>query len=288
MTFDSYRPVSKRIVAYLGPQGTHTEEVALSFYQNTKFDLRPYSSIDAAIMAVVDNEATECIVPVENSLEGSVNITLDTISNENDLYVTKEITRPIRHNLLVKDSHVDIRVIVSHAQALAQCRQTLKKLYPNAELKAMESTAEAASLVANGAKNYAAVGSFNAAKIYGLEIMATGIQDNSNNCTRFIVLAQQPARFLDGEKYKTSIACQINGERPGSLCEILQEFAVRNVNLTRIESRPARTGLGIYIFFLDLDGSMVENHVYNAVHAVQQKSLWFKNFGSYPICFLED
>jgi prephenate dehydratase len=274
------------IVGYLGPHGTYSEEVAMCLYNGDKVDFRTYSSIDMAIKAVESGEVTQCIVPIENSLEGSVNVTLDILAHEANLFIIKEVIWPVRHNLLVKNKDEEIKVIVSHPQALAQCRRKLRKLYPDAELRTMNSTADAATLVARGVENYAAVGSQGAAALYDLQIMATDIQDSSTNCTRFIVLGDLPADSSLQNKYKTSVVCKMNGERPGSLCEILQEFAERDVNLTRIESRPARTGLGNYIFFFDLDGSLEEHNVRSAVEAVKEKSLWFKSFGSYPICAL--
>jgi len=270
-------------VAYLGPRGTFSEEIALGFYRGIEGTFTPYASIDAVIRAVADGEAAEGIVPVENSLDGSVNITLDTLAHEVDLYIVREMVRPIRHNLLARADTRHINVILSHPQALAQCRQYLRQHYPGAELVAVESTAAAAYQVASGAKNHAAVGSLRAAQLYGLETGAADIQDNPHNSTRFIVLAR-PAAAAAGPRTKTSLICQINGEKPGSLCEILGEFASRQVNLVKIESRPARTGLGFYIFFLDAEGSLTEDRVHDAVAAVRAKSIWFKNLGSYPVC----
>ncbi len=269
-------------VAYLGPRGTFSEEIALGFYRGIEGTFTPYASIDAVIRAVADGEAAEGIVPVENSLDGSVNITLDTLAHEVDLYIVREMVRPIRHNLLARADTRHINVILSHPQALAQCRQYLRQHYPGAELVAVESTAAAAYQVASGAKNHAAVGSLRAAQLYGLETVAADIQDNPHNSTRFIVLARDAAAAA-GPRTKTSLICQINGEKPGSLCEILGEFASRQVNLVKIESRPARTGLGFYIFFLDAEGSLAEDRVHDAVAAVRAKSIWFKNLGSYPV-----
>lgn len=276
----------KIIVGYLGPHGTYSEEVALRLYQQNKVKFKTYSGIDVAIKAVESGEITQCIVPIENSLEGSVNVTLDILAHEANLYIIKEVIWPVRHNLLVKNKGEEIKVIVSHPQALAQCRRNLRELHPDAQLRAMNSTADAATHVASGIANYAAVGSLGAADIYGLQIITSDIQDSSTNCTRFIVIGDVPADSSLPNKYKTSVVCKMNGARPGSLCEILQEFAERDVNLTRIESRPARTGLGNYIFFFDLDGSLKESNVHSAVDAVKEKSLWFKSFGSYPICTL--
>lgn len=269
-------------VGYLGPRGTFSEEIALNFYRGVEGRFIPYVSIDAVIRAVEAGEVSEGIVPVENSLEGSVNITLDTLAHEVDLYIVREMVQPIRHNLMVREDTKHINVVLSHAQALAQCRQYLSRTYPGAELQEVESTAAAAYRVASGAKNSAAIGSLRAAEIYGLRAVACDIEDNPKNSTRFAVLATQQASAAD-LAVKTSIVCQINGEKPGALYDILGEFAERRVNLTKIESRPARTGLGLYIFFFDIEGSLLDDNVQAAVEAVRRKSLWFKNLGSYPV-----
>ncbi|SMC75357.1 prephenate dehydratase [Sporomusa malonica] len=271
-----------RTVGYLGPQGTYCEEIVLSLYGKEEACLKPFAGIDAAIRAVATGEVDEGIVPVENSLEGSVNITLDTIAHDVNLYITKEVVLPVRHNLLAKKGCQEIAAIVSHPQALAQCRKTLGILYPEAKLKPVESTAEAARIVAASDGLYAAVGSLKAGEIYGLTVLAADIQDNNANSTRFIGLERKQASSTTG-KCKTTLVCQINGERPGSLYNILEEFAKREVNLTRIESRPARTGLGMYIFFFDIEGSTAESNIAAAISAVEEKCLWYKNFGSYPV-----
>jgi len=281
------QPVVDRVIGYLGPRGTHTEEIALGLYKGEWGRFTPFLSIDAVIRAVEAGEVTECVVPLENSLEGSVNITLDTLAHEVNLYITKEIIWTIRHNLLAKANTKNINVILSHSQALAQCRHYIEQHYPGVAVKPVESTAEAAYIVAGGAANHAAIGSRRAGEIYGLETVASDIQDNANNCTRFIVLSkamEQPQT----KHCKTSIVCQIKGEKPGSLCDILQDFASRGVNLTRIESRPARTGLGEYIFFLDMEGSLEDEKVNTAIAAVQLKSRWFKNFGSYGVYTIQN
>lgn len=272
----------ERTIGYLGPRGTHSEELALGLYKGQWGRFVPFTSIDGAIRAVANNTVTECVVPIENSLEGSVNITLDTLAHEVDLVITREIVWAVRHHLLVKPDTRDIEVIVSHSQALAQCRNYINRYYPEAEVRAVESTAEAAYIVASGAKNHAAIGSSRAGQIYSLEARVSDIQDNDKNCTRFVVLSKQPESPC-GERCKTSIVCQIKGEKPGSLGELLLEFSERAVNLTRIESRPARTGLGEYIFFLDIEGATSQEQVRSAVQAVQLKSRWFKNLGSFQV-----
>lgn len=269
-------------VGYLGPGGTHSEEAARRLYPDNTRQLRPYPRIDAVIRAVTDGEIDEGLVPIENSLEGSVTITLDTLAHDVELVIAGEIVWPVKHQLLAKPGTKTIKEVISHMQALAQCREYLAASYPEAEQKAAASTALAAQMVASGTGESAAIGSAAAAQVYGLEVIAAEIQDYDHNMTRFIVIKRQPAAPGPGE-WKTSLAFKINGERPGSLCEVLHEFASRGVNMIRIESRPARTGLGVYIFFIDIEGSLAEQSVGEAFEAVKAKALWFKNLGSYPV-----
>jgi prephenate dehydratase len=277
---------AQKKIGYLGPRGTFSEEIALSFYRGVEGCFTPYPSISSVIMAVDSGEAAEGIVPVENSLEGSVNVTLDTLAHEANLFIVKEMVKPIRHNLIAKPGTKHINVICSHAQALAQCRHYLDKHYPGADRVEVESTAAAAYKVASGAKNYAAIGSLRSAEIYALDILDQDIQDNSNNATRFLVLSKEPVRVA-GAKSKTSIVCQINGEKAGALYSILGEFAKHGVNLTKIESRPSRGGFGLYVFFFDLEGCWEDEQVALALNAVKAESLWFKNLGSYPVNTVE-
>lgn len=274
--------MNKNTVGYLGPRGTHSEDVCSSFYHSDQWDLKPYATIDACIRATANGEITECIVPIENSLEGSINITLDTLAHEVNLFIIKEIVWPIHNHLLTKSADLVIDTIVSHAQPLAQCRHYLAKHYPHAKLEAVESTVEAVRIVANGAKNHAAIANINASKLYNMNIVASDIQDHPHNCTRFVILKAQPATHVDGY-WKTSIVCKIKGDKPGSLFHLLQELASNHVNLVRIESRPARTELGEYIFFMDMEGSIAEPNVQIAIAALKNKSLWFKNLGSYIV-----
>ncbi len=274
--------MTKGRVGFLGPRGTYSEEVAGNLFGNDAL-LMPYSSIDAAIRAVASGEIPECVVPIENSVEGSVNITLDTLAHEVELYISREIVMPIRHNLLAREVLRDVGLILSHPQALAQCRRTLSRFYPLAGYRAVESTAEAARKVAEGESGLAAIGSRSAAELYGLAVIAADIQDTVSNCTRFVTLGMFPVDQTGAGPWKTSIVCQIDGSKPGSLYGILAEFAEREVNLTKIESRPARTGLGEYLFFFDLEGGVGEQSVRQALHAIAAKSLWFKNLGSYQV-----
>lgn len=270
-------------LGYLGPRGTYSEDMALKLGEQEAVELRSYPTIDAVIRAVAINEIDAGIVPIENSIEGSVSITLDVLAHDVDLYIVGEFVQPIRHYFLANSGNQKIEVVISHPQPLAQCRNYLTKNYPQARLEAVESTAKAVAMVAEGAAGYAAIGSLRAGKLYGLKVIGHDIQDCDNNCTRFILIKRQPEKTADDRvPYKTSIVCRMNGERPGSLCDFLLEFTRRDVNLTKIESRPARTNLGEYIFFFDIEGGMHEEKVKAAVKAIQDKSLWLKNLGSYP------
>ena len=279
--------VAGKKVGYLGPRGTFSEEIALGFYRGVDGQFMPYATIDAVIRAVDSGEVDEGIVPVENSVEGSVNITLDTLAHDVDLYVVKEIIQPVKHNLLVKEGTKHINVVLSHVQALAQCRRYLNRNYPGAELVPVDSTAAAAYQVASGAKNHAAIGSIRAAELYGLQVLDKEVQDDESNSTRFFVVAKRPAENV--AKGKTAVICQIKDEeRAGSLYDILGEFAARQVNLTKIESRPARSGLGVYIFFFDIEGTASESNIEAALAAVREKTKWFKSLGSYPVYKAEE
>lgn len=282
MTFNKYSTVG-----YLGPLGTHSQDVCATFYPQAEWNFVDYSTIDACIRATANGMITECIVPIENSLEGSVNITLDTLAHDVNLLITKEIVWPIRHHLLTKTDGTDIKVILSHPQALAQCRHYLAKQYPLAQIRTVDSTAEAARMVASGTDGHAAIANINASKNYGLRVVASDIQDHPHNCTRFVILSQQPASHVDGN-WKTSIVCRIRGDKPGSLFHLLQELAHNHINLVRIESRPARTELGEYIFFMDMEGSVEDPNVRVTLALLKNKSLWFKNLGSYLVCKASD
>lgn len=275
-------------IGFLGPWGTNTEEAAQCYLgHELNSVLVPYATIDAVIRAVDCGAVESGVIPIENSIEGAVNVTVDMLVHEVALFITHEIVKPIKHHLLVnrvvkaeQGFAEEIKVILSKDQALAQCRHYLQKYYPHAQVKAVDSTAYAAAVVAGDAPGCAAIGSLKAAEIHGLKVAASEIQDSENNCTRFVVISKK--QLVQGKgKYKTTLVSKINGQRAGSLCDLLQEFAERNVNLTKIESRPARTGLGEYIFLFDIEGGTNDSNIGAAVEAVKEKSIWFKNLGSY-------
>lgn len=271
-------------LGFLGPKGTHSEEAALYLnrQRQDEWELVAYPGIYEAIQAVADGEIDRCLVPVENSIEGSINITLDTLAHKVDLEVELELDWAVHNQLMVKYPDRPIKTILSHAQPLAQCRGYLKQHYKGTEIRQVSSTARAVEIVAGGAEGYAAIGTRRAGELYGLTTVAEEIQDESTNCTRFFLLRRPEAvKLLPADK--AWLICQIESQRAGSLCEVLTEFAKREVNMTHIESRPAKTMLGEYVFFFELEATGSAAKLAEAIEAVREKSLWFKSLGIFPV-----
>jgi prephenate dehydratase len=273
-------------IAFLGPSGTFTEE-ALDKYiglRNLGSSVQkvPYSNIGEVIKSVDRGEVSEGIVPIENSLEGSVNITLDFLTFESEARIIREITVPIKHSLIGKKNiQIEkIKKIISHPHATAQCKNYISTYLKNASIIAANSTAEAIKILKEKDSDIAAIGTKTAAKIYGLEIIASDIEDNKENKTRFVFIGNriQPRTGRD----KTSIVCFLKQDRPGSLYNILKEFADRNINLTRLESRPAKKNLGDYVFLIDLDGHLHDKDIYDAIDVLRKRVYLIKILGSYP------
>ena len=275
-------------LGFLGPSGTHSEAAAMFLAERMEggAELRPYSDIFSVMQAAADGEVDVCVVPVENSLEGAVNVTMDTLAQMDDLAIERELIWDIHNQLMAKDAAAEVRTIYSHPQPLAQCRQYLKSHFPQAKLVATESTAKAAELVAAGEAGAAAICTARAGELYGLSAIATEIQDSMTNSTRFYQLRRRPVPALaESESGRAVIVCQIDGARAGSLCGVLEEFASRSVNMTRIISRPARTGLGVYIFFFDLEIEAGKSRapLEESIEAVREKSIWLKDLGRFPV-----
>ncbi|HAJ94828.1 MAG TPA: prephenate dehydratase [Actinobacteria bacterium] len=276
----------KKKIAYLGPPGTFTEE-ALDKYINIgklekSIEKIPYSNMGEVIKSVDRGEVAEGIIPIENSLEGSVNITLDFLTFESEAKIIREITIPIKHSLIGKEkiSPGKIKKIISHPHATAQCKNYISTHLKNAEIIAANSTAEAIQMLKKEENDIAAIGTKTAAKIYGLEIIESDIEDNKDNKTKFIFVGNsiQPKSGKD----KTSIVCFLKQDRPGSLFNILKEFAERNINLTRLESRPAKKNLGDYVFLIDIEGHLHDRDIYEAIDVLRKTVYLIKILGSYP------
>ena len=281
-----------KTLGILGPKGTHSEEAALWLkkFSREDFKLEICADIFDVLNGVKEKELDVGLVPVENSLEGSINITLDTLARSDTLTITRELVWKVKNFLMTKPL-VDVKgvqKIFSHVQPLAQCRKFLRKNFPDVEIISTNSTARAAELVAESDEICAAICTERAGKLNGLSIAAKDIQDNPNNATRFFEISYRPRdaapiETFDGDK--VLIICQIDGSRAGSLCSVLEEFSKRGVNMTRIESRPARTILGAYIFFFDLETNAGDDALRESIRAVYDKSIWLKNLGCFPVIY---
>lgn len=273
----------------LGPLGTHSEAAAqyLSRLLPERPELLVYPDIFAVIQAVEDGEVDSCLVPVENSLEGAINITLDTLARSDDLFVASELIWPVHNQLMARPGTQKICRIYSHPQPISQCRSYLQQHYPEAELIKVASTARAAEIVAKEPRGMgaAAICTKRGGELNGLVTVAKEIQDNMANATRFFELRRVTAapQAPIGPAEKMLVICEIDGQKAGALYDVLKEFADRGVNMTRIESRPARTELGAYIFFFDLDVADNEEALRTSVEAVARKSKWLKDLGSFPV-----
>lgn len=268
-------------LGFLGPAGTFTEDAAIYYMQDEPgLQLKEYPTIDSVIEAVSAGKLQKGVVPLENSLEGSVSITLDMLVEKENVFIYRELIRPVSHCLMALPGKKmqEIREVHSHPQALSQCRRFLKANFCGASIVPRDSTAAAASLTSRH-KNRAAIAHRRAAELFDLEILAADIQDSKENVTRFIVLAacDHPKTGAD----KTSLIISIS-DGPGSLYNVLGVLARSGINLTRIESRPVRRNLGEYYFFIDFEGHRQEPRIISALEKLNAQVLFYKMLGSYP------
>lgn len=305
------------IIGIMGPEGSYSEKAAKLWA--TKYDLsgaefRYFADIEDTFLAAVQGKSDISIIPVENSIEGSVGVTLDLLL-EKDVIIIGEIVVKIEHCLLSKGGPEKVRVILSHPQGLAQCRHFLKKHFPEAELRSTGSTSHAARL-AGEFEEMAAIASPEAAECYRLKILLSNIQDQKENYTRFIALkagkkasdeqasyaAEAKVELQSGPKsgsksqsefetgsekcslsaFKTSLIIYLEKDRPGALYEILGAFAKRKINLTKIESRPSKKELGDYYFYIDFEGQASDALIKDALEDIKAKADTLKVLGSYP------
>ena len=263
------------LISFLGPKGTFSHEAA-TFLGN---DLVPYCTIPAVMDSVVNDQCVKGIVPIENSIEGPVGITLDSLAHKYDLSIVEEIIIPINQNLIVNPGCKleDIDDVYSHSQAIAQYQEFISK--NNIQPHYSVSTASAAkSIIGDNSK--AAIGNSKSAELYGLEILEANIQDVDNNATRFVVLSKQDTNPTGNDK--TSIIFSIYEDRPGSLYRILGIFEKNNINMTKIESRPSKQGLGKYLFFIDFYGHCKDESIMQILDEIEDNTYFFKVLGSYP------
>lgn len=268
-------------VAYLGPPGTFSEEAVARCSEVAGWDARPFSTIVQAYEAARTGDVTVAMLPIENSHEGSVTPTLDSLLHRGGLLIRAELVLPVKHCLMALPGTEPAQVqgIVSHPQALGQCAAFLEREFAGVPQEAAHSTADAARIVA-GRPGWAAIAPRRAAAVYGLAVLQDGIQDSTDNFTRFVLLGQTDAPPTGRDR--TSIVFGLDRDRPGGLAEVMTEFGSRDINLSKIESRPARSGPWQYVFFLDIEAHRTDPACAAALEAVRQASGFYRLLGSYP------
>ena len=267
----------------MGPSGTFTEQALLSQPDLAAADTRPIGSIPDVLDALVAGEVDAGFVPIENAIEGAVNVTQDALTFDLDLKIQREVVLDVQLDLLAAPGTrlQDIRTVLSFPVAVAQCRAFLRAHLPQAEVGAATSTADAARLVSEGGPGLAAIANPLAARLYGLEAVAAAIEDHTGNQTRFLLLARDGVPPPTGHD-KTSVVVYQSANEPGSLVTILQEFRARNIDLTRLESRPTRQGLGDYCFLFEFKGHIASEVVADCLRDLKMKQGGVKFLGSYP------
>lgn len=271
-------------IAHLGPAGTYAEAAALHYSQylsrttQATYQLQPYPTIPLTIQAVAVGEAPLAIVPIENSVEGGVTMTLDSLWQMDQLQIHGALLMPIRHAFLSHGEDIDrIQRVYSHPQALSQCLQWLTRNLPQAEIIPINSTAEGLKYLTDPMA--ATIASERAAELSQVPILARAINDYPDNCTRFILLSREVSM---GGAY-TSLACTLPANCPGGLVQALQIFAKRHINLSRIESRPTKRSMGEYLFFVDLEADARDALTQAALQDLQAHAETLKIFGSYDV-----
>jgi prephenate dehydratase len=278
--------VSTRI-AYLGPAGTFTEDALRNATADADdFEPLPAATIHDAIIAVEHREADRALVPFENSIEGAVRPTLDTLALEAEaVAIVGEFDYPVRVSLIARNELPleQITAVLSHPQASAQCARFIREQLPKAEVRATASTADAVRTISETEQPWAALGAHAAADLYGCIELRASVEDSHDNVTRFVWIAPLGTEPEGDGSWKTSLVFSELGEdHPGALVDALLEFSQRQINLTRIESRPLRQGLGRYMFFIDLEGRASEPPISEAIEGLRGKAESVRLLGSYP------
>jgi prephenate dehydratase len=274
-------------VAYLGPAGTFTEDALRDAAPDGDFEPTRTSTVYDAILAVEKGEADRAFVPFENSIEGSVRSTLDTLAFEAEaVTIVGEYDFTVHAHLIAREAiePAQIEAVLSHPQPLAQCAKYLREVLPGVERRSVSSTAAAVRMVGESTRPWAALGARSAAALYDCTILRENVEDEPDNVTRFVWIAPAGTEPGEGDRRKTSLVFSELGEdHPGALVEALQEFSSRDINLSRIESRPLRQGLGRYMFFCDLEGGLEDAAVSEAIAQLRTKADSVRILGSYPL-----
>ena len=274
-------------IAYLGPKGSFSHHVVQTAFPNE--ELQAFANITDVIKAYEQGLVDYSVVPVENSIEGSVHESLDYLFHQADIQAVAEIVQPIHQQLMAVPGHTKIEKIFSHPQALAQGKKFIDEHYPEAKLEVTASTAYAAHFIAEHPDQpFAAIAPRNSAAEYGLELIAEDIQEMEANFTRFWVLGSEiPTIPLQSQTEKMSLALTLPDNLPGALYKALSTFAWRGIDLTKIESRPLKTALGEYFFIIDVDYSAKEL-VHFAKQELETIGIQYKILGTYPIFTIRD
>jgi prephenate dehydratase len=274
-------------IAYLGPPGTFSEDALWAAVGEQRIEAVPAAALPEAIIAVREGDVERALVPFENSIEGAVTATLDTLAFDADgVTLVGEYDLPIRHCLIARDQLPleRIEAVLSHPQASAQCARFVRENLPGAEVRAAPSTAEAVRTVAESDQPWAALGAESAARLYEAAVLRHGVEDEADNITRFVWVAPAGTRPSGSGPWRTSLVFSELGEdHPGTLVDALQVFSSREINLTRIESRPLRRGLGRYQFFLDIEGGAEGRRLGEAIEELRTKAETVRVLGSWPI-----
>jgi prephenate dehydratase len=273
-------------IAYLGPAGTFTEDALGEAMAAGSYEPLRTPTIPDAILAVERGEADRALVPIENSLEGSVRPTLDTLAfDAGAVTIVGEHDYRVRVHLIAREGIGvgDVEAVLSHPQPLAQCQHFLREQLADVEQRSVSSTAAAVRMVSESSRPWAALGARAAASLYGCELLVEGVEDQDDNVTRFVWIAPQGTEPLGEGPWKTSLVfSEVGADHPGALVECLSEFSDRGINLTRIESRPLRQGLGRYMFFCDFEGKESDPAAAEAIAALRTKAASVQILGSYP------
>lgn len=275
-------------LAFLGPHGTFTEQAARAFASGQALTPVPYPNIIEILNAVNRNEVEYGVVPMENSIEGTVNMTMDWLIHEVDLPILGELALPITQNLLVakRDNPLplsDITRVLSHPQAIAQSHNFLRENLPQASIEYVNSTALAAQTVSEHPEEpWAAIGTGLNVELYPLQFAQEQIQDFSNNYTRFVLVGREPLDMPASDREKTTILVTLPEDFPGALYQVLAAFAWRKINLSRIESRPTKKALGSYYFVIDIEQKMDDILLPGAFAEIEAIGCQVRQLGTYP------
>lgn len=277
-------------IGFLGPKATFTDLAVTNFFPRS--DKKAFSTIPECMDAVLEGKVDMAVVPLENAIEGSVNVTLDYLIHDCPLPIVGELTIPISQHLLVHPDHIknggELEVIYSHSHAIAQCHKFLHKNYPNAVYETTSSTAAAAKLISDHrlSKKAACIANSLAAKEYNLSVLQENIHDYDNNHTKFIILHRDETVMFHNEEYdnigeKTTLMVSLPTDQSGALHQVLSVFAWRKLNLSKIESRPMKTGLGNYFFIIDINEEVGHPLIPPAIEELEALGCSVKVLGRY-------